>query len=189
MHIDDDQCINFLSILRVQVGSHQINKIVQVFCLLFWFLLHCVFVSSFHFIKNVFNSPCPPDLSTSNWNHTNIFNNPVYSLLRAILENRLFHHSMKSFLHLNINFSHPNLDRRILRFDNVFEIKFFTFIWLHALNLFAFAHNQLFAVIEKFQHMRLDSFRIRTSKNSKQIFIRKKIKSGEDEPFRVEIFG
>lgn len=67
---------------------------------------------------------------------------------------------MKRLLHLHIHPRHPNFHRAVIRLHDVLEIEGFGLVGLHAEHLLALGHEQLLAVVEEFQHVRLDCFRI-----------------------------
>lgn len=121
-------------------------------------LLHGVFVASSHLVKDVLDTPRPPDLGACYCDHSEVLQDPLDSFLVTVSEDRFFHDPMERLLHLQVHSCHPYLDRAVIRLDDIFEIEGFRLVGLHTEDLFAFGHEEFLAVIEELQHMWLDGF-------------------------------
>jgi hypothetical protein len=107
MNISNNQSIYFTSIQSVNVSSNEINKIIEIFSLFACLLLHSMFISFFDFPKHILNSPSPPDLSTNNSSHTEIFHDPLSPLSLSIMIDLFFSNLLQRRHHFLFHFCHP----------------------------------------------------------------------------------
>lgn len=148
MHVDDNKGIDFHSLKIVEVGSDEIDEIVEVFGLFAVFLFHGVFVATFYLWEDVFYSPGPPDLSGYDTDHTDFFEAPGDSFAVVVMEGGFFGHSVQGSLHFFVYGGHPYLNGSfsLLSFS---ELEGFSFIRFHTKNGFSwFIRLQFFTIIE-----------------------------------------
>lgn len=182
MHIDDDKRVYFLPPLTVEICSHKVDQIIEIFSLFCRLLLHRVLVALLDLVKHILDSPCPPDLSAHNSDHAQVLEHPLDPFLAAVFEGGLFGDLVQCTLHLQVHLCHPELNRAVIGLDYLFHLVLLPLVAFHSHHLLAFGHYQLLAVVKELKHMRLHGFRVRRSQDRKQIVIRKEIESGENAP-------
>jgi hypothetical protein len=134
-------------------------------------------VSILTLTEDVLNTECPPDLRADKGNHANLFHNPLQSVHLSVEKYGLFAENVQSLLHLFIDSGHPVLNVA-LWFDRVFELVDFAFVGSHVSDCFvARAESKLFAVVIKFQQVRLDSLGVTGTQDLQKIVIWDEVKT------------
>lgn len=138
--------------------------------------------------EHILDGEGPPDLGTTESNHSNFFLDPLDSVGFGIVEDGFLQDGLKGRLHLIINLVHPVL-YFTFHLYGVNELVVLTLIRVHTDHLLFTLPFKFLAVIEKTEHISLNLFWVGVTQDGEKIFVGDEIESWEAHLLGFKIVG